>query len=90
MAKKNAKKKLTPSGPHRESPAAPAAAPETGAPAAGGRLFWILAAVFIVSGYALLTKADPGGRNGWSVAAPALLLAGYLLIIPAITRTYRR
>lgn len=51
--------------------------------------FWILAVILIVSGYLFLNKADPGGRNAWSVAAPACLLAGYLLIIPAIIVSYR-
>lgn len=54
------------------------------------RALWSLAAILIVSGYALLHKADPGGQNVWAILSPALLLSGYLLIIPAITYTYRR
>ncbi|MBI5743559.1 MAG: hypothetical protein HY952_03325 [Elusimicrobia bacterium] len=51
--------------------------------------FWAAAVILIVSGYLFLKKADPGGSNAWSVAAPACLLAGYLLIIPAIIVSYR-
>ena len=54
------------------------------------RFLWLLASVFIVSGYALLHKVDPGGQNGWAILSPALLLCGYLLIIPAIAYTYPR
>ena len=75
--------------------------PERGEPAqvgkniAGGgatkrRFLWLLASVLIVSGYALLHKVDPGGQNGWAILSPALLLCGYLLIIPAIACTYPR
>ncbi|MCM2267688.1 MAG: hypothetical protein NDI60_07960 [Elusimicrobiales bacterium] len=53
------------------------------------RLLWLSALVLIVCGYLFLNKADPGGKNGWAVAAPASLLAGYLLIIPAILVSYR-
>lgn len=53
------------------------------------RLLWLSALVLIVSGYALLHKVDPGGQNAWAIASPALLLCGYLLIIPAIMSTYR-
>ena len=63
---------------------------ETGGGAAKSRALWFLAAVFIVSGYALLSKADPRGQNGWAILSPALLLFGYLLIIPAISHSYRR
>jgi len=68
----------------------PAAAPGSGGKAPGSRWLWLSAAVLIVSGYALLHKVDPGGRNGWAIVSPALLLTGYLLIIPAIIQTYRR
>lgn len=50
---------------------------------------WLSAAALIISGYYSLTKADPWGRNPWAVAAPACLLAGYLLIIPAIYYSWR-
>jgi len=50
---------------------------------------WGLSAILIVSGYALLHKVDPGGQNAWAILSPALLLCGYLLIIPAIVYTYR-
>lgn len=53
------------------------------------RLLWISAFVLIFFGYFFLTKADPGGRNSWSALSPVFLLAGYLLIIPAISATYR-
>ena len=53
------------------------------------RLLWISAFILIFFGYFFLTKADPGGRNGWSALSPVFLLAGYLLIIPAISATYR-
>ncbi|HAT71577.1 MAG TPA: hypothetical protein DCS63_02030 [Elusimicrobia bacterium] len=54
-----------------------------------GRVLWLSSLVLIVSGYFLLRWVDPGGQNAWAVASPALLLAGYLLIFPAIIRTYR-
>lgn len=67
---------------------------ERQAPGAGGnaikkRVLWLSALILIVSGYALLHKVDPGGRNAWAIVSPALLLAGYLLMIPAILLTYR-
>lgn len=90
MSKKTAKKKSpTASGPSRETPAGAVLAGEKGGSAAKSGWLWILAAVLIVSGYAMLKKVDPGGTNGWAVASPAFLLSGYLLIIPAIIRTYR-
>ena len=52
-------------------------------------LLWGSALALIASGYYLLSKVDPGGQNAWAVAAPALLLSGYLLIIPSIFLTYR-
>ena len=67
----------------------PAAAP---AERAGGEKplwLWPLAALLVVSGYLLLHKADPYGRNIWAVVSPALLLSGYLAIIPAIILTFR-
>lgn len=77
-----------------------AAAPEASrgplepAEAGGGggksRWLWFLALSLIVSGYFLLHKVDPGGQNAWGVVSPALLLSGYLLIIPAIITSYRR
>ena len=60
-----------------------------GGAAVKSRILWLLSAVLIVSGYALLHKVDPGGQNGWAILSPALLLCGYLLIIPAISYTYR-
>lgn len=67
------------------------------APEAGGEggsalkrsALWLSALVLIVSGYFLLGWVDPGGQNAWAIVSPALLLSGYLLIIPAITCTYR-
>lgn len=53
------------------------------------RVLWLSALILIVSGYALLHKVDPGGQNAWAIASPALLLSGYLLMIPAILLTYR-
>jgi hypothetical protein len=63
------------------------------APGEGGsqlkaRLLWLSAFILILCGYFFLTKADPGGRNSWSSLSPVFLLAGYLLIIPAISATY--
>ncbi|HNW43064.1 MAG TPA: hypothetical protein PKI19_01065 [Elusimicrobiales bacterium] len=63
--------------------------------AAGGRapevrLLWSAAFALLLGGYALLLRVDPGGQNGWAIVSPALLLAGYLLFIPAILLTYRR
>lgn len=56
----------------------------------GGKysFLWALSLILIVSGYALLHKADPAGSNSWAVLSPLLLLCGYLLIIPAILLTY--
>lgn len=51
---------------------------------------WLCAFLLIAAGYFLLRKVDPGGRNAWSVISPALILAGYLLVIPAILLSYRR
>lgn len=53
-------------------------------------LLWLFSLVLIAAGYAALKKVDPAGGNAWAVAAPALLLAGYLLIIPSILVTFRR
>lgn len=63
---------------------------KTGGDVFKSRLLWLLALVLIVSGFAALKKADPWGQNGWAMAAPALLLCGYLLIIPAIIFSFRR
>jgi len=49
---------------------------------------WAAALILVILGYFFLTKADPGGRNLWSSLAPAFLLAGYLLFIPAINLSY--
>lgn len=98
MAKKPRKKtRAAELKPARQDPAAAAQARlETGQqdPRAGGeavkrRALWLSALILIVSGYALLQKVDPGGQNVWAIVSPALLLAGYLLIIPAILLTYR-
>lgn len=51
---------------------------------------WLTAVTLILLGYAALGKVDPLGSNAWGIAAPALLLAGYLLIIPSILVTFRR
>ncbi len=76
-----------------EKPGSPSrqALPEAGGGGGGvtSRVLWASALVLIISGYSLLHKVDPGGQNAWAVAAPALLLAGYLLIIPSILITFR-
>lgn len=79
-------------GPERgpEALKAPAGGADGGENAGKGRLLWLLSLVLIALGYAALKKVDPWGRNAWAMAAPALLLAGYLLIIPAILVTFRR
>lgn len=95
MAKKS-KRAPAARRPHPESPVpagssfpAPAA-PQTGGIGAGGAApFWAAASILVLAGYILLRKADPAGQNAFAVAAPACLLAGYLLFIPAITRTFR-
>lgn len=100
MAKKPGRKpRAAEPKPARQDPAAALAAQaegETGQqdPRAGGdavkkRVLWLSAVILIVSGYALLHKVDPGGQNAWAIVSPALLLSGYLLIIPAILLTYR-
>lgn len=65
-------------------------APVSAVGGGGGRLFWVSAFILILSGYIILRKADPAGQNAWSVAAPALLITGYLLVLPAIFDTYRK
>lgn len=70
--------------------AAPSAGGDAGGRGVKSRALWLLALVIILFGYAALKKVDPLGQNAWAVAAPALLLTGYLLIIPAILATYRR
>jgi len=62
----------------------------TGGDVLKSRLLWLLALVLIVSGFAALKKVDPWGQNGWATAAPALLICGYLLVIPAIVFSFRR
>jgi len=74
----------------QQSPTAVPPVKETGGEAAKRRALWLLAVVLIVSGHALLHKVDPVGQNGWAILAPALLLCGYLLVIPAIAATYRQ
>lgn len=74
--------------------AAPAGAGSPAGGAAGGasrvnRGLWFAAFVLVIVGYALLLRAGPGGQGLLAMAAPALLLAGYLLVIPAILATYR-
>lgn len=99
MSKKTARKNRA-AAPQREVSGREGVLPS---PAAGGnhkdraggeaskiRGLWLLAGVLIFSGYALLHKVDPAGQNSWAILAPALLLSGYLLIIPAIVFTYRR
>lgn len=77
----------------RQAPPAPAAGAAAGADGGESRLnpafFWIPAVILAVSGYFFLTKADPWGKNPWAVAAPVCLLAGYLLVVPAIYYSYR-
>jgi hypothetical protein len=90
MAKKNATKHRA--GPPVKSQGAGAAAFSAdveGESRGKSRWLWFSAFFLIISGYALLHKVDPGGRNAWAIVSPAFLLAGYLLIIPAILVTYR-
>lgn len=63
---------------------------KTGGNAGRSRLLWLFSLILIVSGFAALKKADPWGQNGWATAAPALLLCGYLLILPAIALSFRK
>lgn len=80
-------------GPGQQGPVAPQTLSEGGNTGGGGKkslLLWLAAVTLIVLGYAALKKVDPLGSNAWAVAAPALLLSGYLLIIPAILVTFRR
>lgn len=67
----------------------PPAAEKAGGRGFKSRFFWLFSLVLIVSGFAALKKADPWGQNAWATAAPALLLCGYLLIIPAIILSFR-
>ena len=100
MAKKTARKiRAAELKPARGDNSATAAAQDRGEVGrqearAGGdavkrRILWLSAAILIVSGYALLHKVDPGGQNAWAIVSPALILSGYLLMIPAILLTYR-
>lgn len=88
-----ARSKNEPSRESREgAKAAAAPAPDftAGGNPAKSRFFWITALLLVVSGYVLLKRVDPGGKNAWAVVSPALLLAGYLLFIPAILSRYPR
>lgn len=90
MAKKKATKhRAEPPVKPQEAGAAPFSAAGEGEGRGKSRWLWFSAFFLIISGYALLHKADPGGRNAWAIVSPACLLAGYLLIIPAIVFTYR-
>ncbi|MGD9643551.1 MAG: hypothetical protein AB7V08_12520 [Elusimicrobiales bacterium] len=90
MAKKKDRKHCAePPVKSQEAGAAPFSAGGEGESRGAGRWLWISAVFLIISGYALLHKVDPGGRNAWAIVSPACLLAGYLLIIPAILVTYR-
>ncbi|HAN04949.1 MAG TPA: hypothetical protein DCW72_07260 [Elusimicrobia bacterium] len=90
MAKKTARKhRAEPPVKPQEAGAAAFSADGEGERRGKSRWLWISAFFLIISGYALLHKADPGGRNTWAIVSPACLLAGYLLIIPAILVTYR-
>ncbi|HBA61153.1 MAG TPA: hypothetical protein DCZ92_10110 [Elusimicrobia bacterium] len=72
-------------------PGAGAAKAETaGGKAPGAGIFWVSALLLIVIGYLSLVKADAGGKNAWAILSPACLLTGYLLIIPAISRSFRK
>lgn len=78
-------------GPEQGPAAFPPSAGDNGGESGGKKsALWLAAGILIVSGYAALKKVDPLGANAWAVAAPALLLSGYLLIIPAILATFRR
>ena len=91
MAKKKAKKNLqaaAPASPVARQEASPEA--DRGGETGNGRWLWVTAAIFILLGYFLLHKVDPAGQNAWGIVSPALLLTGYLLIIPAIIVSYRR
>ena len=97
MAKKHrqtpARDKKEPSREIREGGRAAAAVPPdfTGAVDGGkSHFFWIPALLLVLSGYVLLKRVDPGGQNTWAIVSPALLLAGYLLFIPAILSRYPR
>ena len=87
MARKTARKRQAPQPERRESPAAPVAPGE----GEGSRLsrLWFLAAALIAAGYAALLRVDPAGGNAWAAVSPACLLSGYLLIVPAIWRSFR-
>lgn len=73
------------------SPPGPKSSPEKAPEEVRGGVklyfLWLLSFILIVSGYAILHKADSAGSNLWAVVSPALLLSGYLLIIPAIILT---
>lgn len=90
MAKKNSTKhRAEPPVKSQEAGAAPFLAAGEGGRRGKGRWLWFSAFFLIITGYALLHKVDPGGRNAWAIVSPACLLAGYLLIVPAILFTYR-
>lgn len=79
---------------NRQQQAMPAQAAPVTAEEGGERLsalpFWLIAAALAVCGFAMLHKVDPRGANIWGIAAPGLILAGYLLFIPAILLSSRR
>jgi len=85
--------KKEPSRESREGGRAAVAAPADFTAAGNGgksHFFWIPALLLVISGYVLLKRVDPGGQNAWAIVSPALLLAGYLLFIPAILSRYPR
>jgi len=92
MAKKKARKIPLPAS--APAPSAgrqePFPGPDGGGEAGASRWLWLSAVILILSGYFLLHKVDPAGQNAWGIVSPALLLTGYLLIIPAIIVSYRR
>lgn len=47
-------------------------------------IFLALALLLIVCGYIFLQRTDPAGENMFAILAPAFLLAGYLLVLPAL------
>ena len=90
--KRHGGREKAPKPPRETLPAAPVpseAADSGGEGPVRAGAAWFAAALLIILGYFFLTKADPWGRNPWAVAAPACLLAGYLLIIPAIYYSWR-
>ncbi len=78
MAKRSARRQ-------QAAPVKAAAAPVKAEERRYSPLLWLMAAALAAAGFMALLKADPRGENPWSFLAPALLLAGYLLFIPALT-----